>query len=202
MGSAEWVSFRSPHSELRIPESYVMASAPLPPIHRRPDYSFAWVLLGVLVLAGVLVFSGIYVFSRYLTRQLNVDIRQINKRLEVDTPVGSLKAEKGELSETELRLPVYPGSRRTKRNGGTISIEIPSETNVRIVAAEYETDDTLEQVASFYRKRLGRAFKERRSGGRVEFSMNDAERQRRVIIRRIRHKTQIALANVTEATSN
>lgn len=179
-----------------------MASQPQPPISRRPDYSFAWMLLGVLVVAGVLVFSGIYVFSRYLVRQMSMDIRQIDRRVELETPAGSLKVEKSELSEADLRLPVYPGSRRIKREGATISIEVPSDSSLRILAVEYETDDGLEQVASFYRKRLGREFKERRGRVRVEFILRDAERQKRVIIWRFRHKTQVALANITEAKSN
>jgi hypothetical protein len=83
-----------------------------------------------------------------------------------------------------------------------ISIEIPAAASLQVVAAEYQTDDALERVASFYRKRLSRDFKERRGRSRVEFVMRDAEQQRRVIIWRARHKTQIALANITEGTTN
>ena len=179
-----------------------MASQPQPPSPRRPDYTFAWVLLGVLGLAGLLVFSGIYVFSRYLIRQMSMDIRPIDKRVEVDTAAGSLKIQKGEPTEAELRLPIYPGSQRLRGDGATISVEIPAEVNWQVVAATYQTDDALQRVASFYRQRLSREFKERRGRSRVEFVMRDAERQRRVIIWRVRHKTHIALANIAEGTSD
>jgi len=179
-----------------------MASQPQPHVPRRADYTFAWMLLGVLGLAGLLVFSGIYVFGRYLVRQISMDIRQINKRVEVDTAAGSLKVQKGEPTEAELRLPIYPGARRVKGDGAMISIEIPVAASLRVVAAEYQTDDALERVASFYRKRLSRDFQERRGRSRVEFVMRDAEQHRRVIIWRARHTTQIALANITEGTTN
>jgi hypothetical protein len=159
-------------------------------------------LLGVLGLAGLLVFSGIYVFSRYLVRQISMDIRQLDKQVEVDTAAGSLKVQKGEPTEAELRLPIYPGARRVKGDGAMISIEIPAAASLQVVAAEYQSDDALERVASFYRGRLSRDFKERRGRSRVEFVMRDAEQQRRVIIWRVRHKTQIALANITESASN
>jgi plasmid stabilization system protein ParE len=179
-----------------------MASQPQPPSPRRTDYTFAWLLLGVLGFAGLLVFSGIYVFSRYLVRQISMDIRQLDKRVEVDTAAGSLKIQKGEPTEAELRLPIYPGSRRVRGDGAMISVEIPAEVSWQVVSATYQTDDALPRVASFYRQRLGREFKERRGRSRVEFVMRDAEQQRRVIIWRVRHKTQIALANITEGTSN
>lgn len=179
-----------------------MASQPPPPLPRRADYTFVWLLLGVMGFAGVLVFTGVYVFSRYLASQISLDIRHMDGRVDIETPVGSLKVQKGEVSEAELAMPIYPGARRIKRAGTNISIEVPSERSMRVVAAEFETGDALELVAAFYRKRLGREFTERRHRARTEFVMQDAGRQKRVILWRRGQVTNIALANITEAGTN
>jgi hypothetical protein len=179
-----------------------MASQPQPTIPRRPDYTFAWILLGVLVVAAVMVFAGVYIFSRYLASQITMDVRHLGRGVEIETPAGSLKVQKSEVSEADLALPVYPGCQRIKGEGATVSIEVPSEKSLQVVAAEFETGDALERVAAFYRKRLGKAFQERRGRQRAEFVMHDAGRQKRVILWRRGEKTRIALANITEAGTN
>ncbi len=177
-----------------------MSSQP-PPMPRRADYTVLWIMLGVLLFGGVLAFAGVYIFARYIARQISMDIRSVagGKAVNIETPVGSLEVSTGEISERQLDLPIYPGARRQKKQGATISLEVPSEKTVRVVAAEFETDDSLDDVATFYRKWLGDAAIERRRNGHLEFVMHVGGKQKLVLLRKTHGRTEIALASITEA---
>ncbi len=180
-----------------------MSTQPPPPIARRADHTILWVILGVLLFAGVLLFSGIYIFSRYFLQQVTLDIRNTrgDKSVTIQTPAGSLAVDKGELTEQQLGLPIYPGAQRRTREGGTISLEVPSEKSVRVVAAEFESPDSLEQVSAFYRRRLGAAAVERRDRGGVELVIDSGERKKIVLLRTRAGRTIIALASISEGVN-
>ena len=181
-----------------------MSSQPPPPVPRRTDYTFVWVLLGVLLFGGLLLFSGIYIFSRYIARQVGMDIRDTGggKSVNIETPAGSLQVKTGEIGEQELGLPIYPGARRQKKEGASISLEVPAEKTVRVVAAAFETDDPMEKVSEFYRWRLGGLVIERRNKDRLEFVVESGGRKKVVGLRRKFGRTEIALANITEGGVN
>ena len=76
-------------------------------------------------------------------------------RVAVATPVGSLAARTGEKAG-DTGLPVYPGSQPSRNETG----DDPERANVaigtpwfglRVVAAEYESRDSAEQVLAYYR---------------------------------------------------
>lgn len=164
-----------------------------------------WLIVGVLVFAGVLVFTGVYIFSRYVARQVTVNIRSMasGKPVEVETPAGSLKADSGEFSEQQLALPIYPGARRIKKDGGTVSLQVPSEKSVRVVAATFETDDPFGKVVGFYREQFKGLVRERAGRNEVEFQIDGDGKHQRVVVRAAGGgRTEIALANITEAGAN
>lgn len=180
-------------------------SAPPPPIKRpRTDYAFAWILLGVMLVAGVLVFTGIYVFSRYIMKQVSFDIRESASGgdVAVETPAGSLRVRTGEATEAEIGLPLYPRAVRRESEAGSISLEVPASKAVRVVAAEYETPDSLDKVIEYYRRELGAAARESRLGPVVQFETGGEERHKRVALRRSGNLTRITLASITEAGAN
>ncbi len=180
------------------------STPPLPP--RRSGSNLLWVLLGVVLFGGVLAFTGIYIFARYLAREVIVDVRNLprgGKSISVETPKGSFRLDAGEVSEAQLGMPIYPGARRRKEHGATISIEVPSEKSVLVAAAEFETDDPLDKVAAFYRERLGDSASEHRRDGGVEFKIKGEEGRVKVVgLRRYGTGTRIGMANVTEAETN
>ncbi len=177
---------------------------PPPPSPRRADHTILWVLLGAVIFGMVLLFSGVYIFSRYIARQVGVDIRQAagGRTVDIETPLGSLQVQRGEVSESQLGLPIYPGARRKKREGATISLDVPSESSVRVVAAEFETSDPIEKVLEFYRERLGGAAVERRLKGRIALEITNGGAKRIVVLRRRAGGAEIALANVNEGAVN
>lgn len=179
-------------------------NTPPPPNRPRRDYSIAWILAGVLFLAGALVFTGIWVFSRYLVGHIGVSIRdeQGQGGVAVQTPAGSLEARTGEVSPAELALPPYPNARPTNRQGASVSLDVPLAKNVRVVTAEFETTDPFDRVVEFYRRELGSAAREQRSGDEVRFWQSSEGKQKIVVVRRRAGHTEIAMANITEARTN
>lgn len=171
------------------------------------DLSLVWMLLGVVLLGGALVFSGVYIFARYMASQVSVNIRDLRnggKSVDIESPQGSLRV-KGEVSEGQLGMPLYPGSRRRKNIGATLGVEVPSIGNFQVAAAEFETDDALDKVAAFYRKGLGPDAQERKFHDKLEFLLLRGEGRRKMIVLRPARRgegTQISMAQVTEAETN
>ena len=169
------------------------------------DFGLVWLLLGVVLLGGALVFSGVYIFARYMAGQVSMDIRDLRsggKSVAIESPVGSVRV-RGEVSEGQLGMQIYPGSRRKKNIGATLGVEVPSIGNFQVAAAEFETDDALDKVAAFYRKGLGPEAKERQFHDKIEFLLLSGEgRRKMVVLRPAGRGTQISMAQVTQAETN
>ena len=175
------------------------------PEGQKREASLIPMLLAVMAVAGVLVFSGIYIFARYLSEKVNVDIRDGRgggKSVRVETPGGSLKVQ-GEASEAELHLPFYPGSRRHQDLAATLLLELPATGAFQVAAAEFDTDDSWEKVAAWYRQRLGAEAQEKKMGGELRFLLqSDSGRRRVVVLKKLPNGTRIGMAHITEAETN
>jgi len=177
-----------------------MTSAP-PPLPRRHS-NLLWVLAAVVLFAGLLVSTGIYVFSRFVLRDMLSIRREVRERsMKIQTPAGSLEVTEGGLSDAVTGLPLYPGAQPTGRSGASLSLQIPLQKNMRLVTAEFSTADPFEMVVNYYRQRLGQAAKELRGTNEVSFSIVAGGKQKWVVVRRKGLRTEIAMANVTEAGS-
>jgi hypothetical protein len=103
------------------------------------------ILLGLSLLAGV---AGILGF-RYIARRVKVDTN--GERAKVTTPFGTVIA--GDAAETarNLGVDVYPGARPLP-GGASVNVG-----NFHTSAAEFQTPDSPDQVASWYRSRYPRS---------------------------------------------
>ncbi|HLJ90939.1 MAG TPA: hypothetical protein VKZ53_29315 [Candidatus Angelobacter sp.] len=83
-----------------------------------------------------------------------------NKKEDVDirTPFGSLSVKTNNYDPKDAGLPAYPGA-RTKNSGdedGSATVNISSSAfGLKVVALQFETDDSPKKVLDFYRKPLG-----------------------------------------------
>jgi hypothetical protein len=175
------------------------------PEGEKREASLIPMLLGVMAVAGVLVFSGIYIFARYLSENISFDVHDVRsggKSVSVETPGGTLKVQ-GEATEADLRLPFYPGGRRRHDLGATLSLELPATGAFRVAAAEFETGDSWDKVADWYRQRLGDEAREKRAGGEWRFLLQaEPARRRVVVLKKLPQGTRISLAHITEAETN
>ena len=90
---------------------------------------------------------------------VNVDDKdKKNPKVDIQTPLANLKVNTDEKAATENGIPVYPGAHlRPAENGDNHAANINIGAvgfGLKVVAAEYETDDPPEKVKAFYQDKL------------------------------------------------
>ena len=82
-----------------------------------------------------------------------------DKTVQVDTPFGGVHVNTDQVSAADLGLPVYPGAEQVKNDDQHKSADVHlgfGEWQLRVRAVNYETGDSKEEGAAFYKKALGR----------------------------------------------
>jgi hypothetical protein len=149
-----------------------MSSAPVPP---QKGNNAVWWILGI-VGGGItlLVFLGLILAGVFVR---HIHVSETGDKVEIETPVGDLRVNQGELHATGL--PVYPGAIAVKDKGATIQLSTEN-SGVGIAAEEYHTGDSLEQVQAWYRNHLGPEFRLEKDGdssrlAKRHLRVNDSE---------------------------
>lgn len=81
------------------------------------------------------------------------------KTVQVDTPFGGVHVNTDQTTASDLGLPVYPGAEIAKDKDNNKSADIHmgfGEWQLHVRAVSYESADTQEKIATFYKKALGR----------------------------------------------
>jgi hypothetical protein len=81
------------------------------------------------------------------------------KKVQVDTPFGGVHVNTDQTTAVDLGLPAYPGAVTVKDNDKHDSADVHlgfGEWELRVRAVSYETSDSQQKVADFYKKALGR----------------------------------------------
>jgi len=95
-----------------------------------------------------------------------------DKKVEITTPLGELKVRSSkDVAVKDIGLPEYPGARRSQDKdevGAHISIGT-ALFGVKMVAAEFESDDEPKKVLAFYRPHLEKYGKVTECHGNVDF---------------------------------
>ncbi len=101
------------------------------------------------VLAALLLACSVHVDDKAKNGDGKVDIQ---------TPFANLKVNTDEKAATDNGIPVYPGARlRPKENGDNHAANINLSGfgfGLKVIAAEYETDDSPEKVKEFYTDKM------------------------------------------------
>jgi hypothetical protein len=110
------------------------------------------VLIIVAIFIGIgLIFAGFVAYGVYRVKQaIHVDGSGDNAKVTLNTGAGSISANTGEnYSSAELGTDAYPGAQRAR---GGMRMDLPTGS---VVTAVYLTNDSKDQVESFYKSRLG-----------------------------------------------
>jgi len=122
------------------------------------------------------------------------------KELSIDTPVGSMQVHH-EVNEDNLDLPIYPGAIRVRdKDSASVDFGFGGDAGVHIVAARFETSDSLEAVKSFYKEHLGSSvtkFTDGGSGGKSSFEVKSRDLVKVVEIEGAGSKTAIKLVRIS-----
>jgi len=130
-----------------------MSAPPNPLPQKSSSNIWAWVL-GLLLAGAVILGAGAWFITRYLIG--TIEVNRANSSVEINTPVGTLKAAKDE--KADPGLPIYPGAKLAQA-GGTVELSVPGEDSVALTAAHYRTIDPVEKVDAWYREQLSSDFK-------------------------------------------
>ena len=118
--------------------------------NRNPNnYARAALLLGCAVVFGV---SGCRI-------HVDKDAAGKEKDVQVDTPFGGMHVNTDQTTASDLGLPVYPGAQEVKGDDEHKSADVHmgfGEWQLRVKAVSYESVDSKEKVAAFYKKALER----------------------------------------------
>ncbi|MFB3922591.1 MAG: hypothetical protein ACE145_12775 [Terriglobia bacterium] len=182
-----------------------MPPSPRPPAAPQPPRTGSHLLtISLLVLALIIVVSvlTVVVGIRFLARGVKINVAEAGagkKEVSIKTPVGSLEV-RPEVNEARLGLPIYPGAERRPGEGSaSVNIAFPNEEGVRVVAAKYQTADSLEKVRDFYKQRLGdevTKFTPRSREGHAIFEIKRSGQEKIVSIHAAGPVTQIELVRV------
>jgi hypothetical protein len=123
------------------------------PAPRKPSNAIWWVL-GIIGACIVLVMiAGLVVVSALVHR---VKVSSVNNKVEIETPVGSLKMNQDSAHATGL--PVYPGALPEKSQGANFEVSANGKS-AGLAVEKYSSDDPRETVQAWYANRLGPDFK-------------------------------------------
>lgn len=142
-----------------------MGAAPPPsmPPKQPPDRNMVWAAVLIVGFIIAAAFFMVWLGLRILSRGVHVKVTENtpnSKVVTIKTPVGNLKvAREKDISDLQLGLPIYPGATRERVGSGNDSVSItfnlPSEVNLRVAVARFDTSDPMEKVRDFYKQRLG-----------------------------------------------
>lgn len=179
--------------------------SPRPPAAPPPPRTGSHLLaISLLVLALIIVVSvmTVWIGLRFIARGVKVNVAEGGagkKEVSIKTPVGSLEVNQ-DVNESRLGLPIYPGAQRLKDQGSAnVNISIGDEQGVRVVAAKFETADSLEKVTDFYKQRLGAEvtkFTEKNHEGHTVFEVKRQGQGKIVALHGAGLMTQIELVRV------
>ena len=116
---------------------------------------------GLFVLVVILAAGwAILYFGQHLLQNVKVETTGEGRErgIKVDTPAGSLRVNTREKIDPRLLgVPIYPGARPTTDEAKSVSIESDLGDEARafhLVAAEYRTPDSVDDVRAFYKKEV------------------------------------------------
>jgi hypothetical protein len=161
-----------------------------------------------LVLALIALVSGIAVWTglRFLSRTVRVQVEEGGagkKAVSINVPggkIGSIEVQH-DVNEDSLGLPIYPGATRVKdKDSATVNLGLGGEAGVRILAAKFETSDSLERVKAFYKEHLGSEvtkFTDQGSEGKTTFEIKTHNLEKVVALEGAGSRTLIQLVRVS-----
>jgi len=152
------------------------------------------IVLGVLLLLFVVSIAGVVGFGIYVAKQAK--IHQTANGAKIETPFGNIEADDPAKTAEKMGIDVYPGAEPVKNGGGSVSFGAFSAGS-----AAFETTDSVDQVAAFYKDQYPKAT-HTESNGVHSFSVNSKDKVVVISLQPQGSKTSITLAQVIAPNSS
>jgi hypothetical protein len=140
-----------------------MSSAPTP---QQKNNQIIWWIVGIIG-GGIalLVVLGLIVAGVVMR---HVNVRQKGERVEIETPVGSIRVNGDDPHPTGL--PIYPGAKRIKSEGTAVELTSKDGHALGVGVEEYATSDNLEKVSAWYVQKLGPSYQREKPGSGTHYA--------------------------------
>jgi hypothetical protein len=163
------------------------------------------VLFAITAVATVAVFGTAWWVARNVRVENHSNLR--GETTKVETPFGSVQVrERAGLDPKRLGVPVYPGAVREDSDGNRVAsfdIDVGSaHKEFSIVAAEYSTPDSPDQVLQFYRRHLPHWIIAKGKRGFPQMEYTEHGYKRVIAIHEDGGRTHIGVASIGEPESN
>jgi hypothetical protein len=152
------------------------------------------IVLGVLLLLFVIGIASVVGLGIYFAKQAK--IHQTESGAKIETPFGNIEADDPAKAAEKMGIDVYPGAEPVKNGGGSVSFGAFSAGS-----AAFETTDSIDQVAAFYKEQYPKAM-HTESNGTHSFSVNSKDKVVVISLHPQGSRTNITLAQVVAPNSS
>lgn len=168
-------------------------------------------ILGALLGTGLVIICLMIVGGIIIARNVHITTTARSNGgddVSIDLPGGHLDIHAHDKAGTAVTdIPIYPGARSTKNNGGDAVIQWSSnngrdDKGFAVSASETVTSDPLGKVVDYYRAQLPNWIIAKRNNSHVEFELREGGYKRIVGIHEESDGTHIGVASVGEPASN
>jgi hypothetical protein len=153
------------------------------------------IVLGVLLLLFVIGIASVVGIGIYFAKQAKIH-QGPDGNTKIETPFGNIEADDPAKTAEKMGIDVYPGAEPVKNGGGSVSFGAFSAGS-----AMFETGDSVEQVAAFYKEQYPKAM-HTESNGSHSFSVNSKDKVVVISLQPQGSKTNITLAQVIAPNSS
>jgi hypothetical protein len=161
-------------------------------------------VVGVLIAVSALIVGAVLIASN--VRLQHSDTPQ-GSRVRVETPFGDVNIDaRDSLKPESAGIPVYPGAYREHGDDGGVVLDFDSkegrQKQFSVVAAQYSTNDTADDVREFYRSHLPNWRLIQREGRGTKFELSEGGYRRIIAIEERRGRTHIGIVAIGEPGVN
>jgi len=147
------------------------------------------IIFGVLALLFILAVVGMVGFGIYVAKQAKVH-QNPDGSAKIETPFGNVETNDPAKAAEKMGIDVYPGAEPVKNGSGSVSFGAFSAGS-----AAFETTDSVDQVAAFYKEQYPKAT-HTESNGVHSFGVNSKDKVVVISLQPQGSKTAITLAQV------
>lgn len=152
-------------------------------------------VVAVIISIGIFAVVAVSVIGYHFAR--NSRVTQNGDQVRVETPFGTFSANDAEQAAHGLGVDIYPGARALKSGSAAASFG-----GVQTVTANFETDDSVEKVCSFYKSKFPGANVSSSDPDRCTIALANYKNTITVNVESVDGMTKFQIASVTKNASS
>ena len=186
-------------AQVPAPSAIPVAASSAPPLGSGQSSGALKIILivaAVIVAVGVLGMATLGIITWRIAKSSHV--RQEGDHVKVETPFGTVESTKDpEAAVRDLGVELYPGAQVMKSGAASANFG-----GVHTASANFETGDSLDKVASFYKAKFPNAMVTTSDENHCTIVSNQSKNLITINIQATGDRTQIQIANITHKSDS